>query len=133
MSTTRSRRSRKSLCDSFLRPTSARTILDQRQAQRPEGPEAVGSWLVVTSPRGMLPDPDNMASAVRRSLERAGTVHTLRRTVENRLISAGTDPRLIEPVMGHTSVIAHKAYWYRGLDPAGALDGVEGNAHTQAE
>lgn len=117
--------------------TSARTILDQRQAQRPEDPEAVGSWLVFTSPRGMLPDPDNMASAVRRSLDRAGlpwaTVHTLRRTVENRLISAGTDPRLIERVMGHTSGTAHKAYWNRGLDPAGALDGLEGNAHTQAE
>lgn len=113
--------------------TSARTILGQRQAQRSEDPEAVGSWLVFTSPRGMLPDPDNMASAVRRSLDRAGTVRTLRRTVENLLISAGTDPRLIECVMVHASVAAHKAYSNRDLDLAEVLYGLEGNAHMQAE
>lgn len=115
----------------------ARAILEQRRGQRPEEPDAAGSWLVFTSPRGMLPDPDNMASAVRRAFDRAGlpwaTVHTLRRTVENRLISSGTDPRLIERVMGHTSATAHKAYWNRGLDPAGAIDGLEGNAHAQAD
>ncbi|WP_420808033.1 tyrosine-type recombinase/integrase [Brachybacterium endophyticum] len=107
----------------------ARTLLDRRRACRPEESEAAGSWLVFTSPRGKRPDPDNMASAVRRTLDRAGlpwaTVHTLRRTVENRLISSGTDPRLIERVMGHTSDTAHRAYWDRGLEPEGALAGLE--------
>ncbi|WP_168198073.1 site-specific integrase [Brachybacterium sp. SGAir0954] len=115
----------------------ARTLLDRRRARRPEESEAAGSWLVFTSPRGMRPDPDNMAAAVRRALDRAGlpwaTVHTLRRTVENRLISSGTDPRLIERVMGHTSVTAHRAYWNRGLDPVGALSGLEGSTHVQPE
>lgn len=115
----------------------ARTVLDRRRDHRSKEPDAAGSWLVFTSPRGKLPDPDNMASAARRAFDRAElpwvTVHTLRRTVENRLISGGTDPRLIERVMGHTSATAHKAYWNRGLDPAGALNGLEGTAHTQAD
>lgn len=114
--------------------STARTLLDRRRTSRSENPDQPGSWLVFTSPKGKMPDPDNIASAVRKTLDRAqlpwATVHTLRRTVENRLMDSGTDPRLIERIMGHTSGTAHRAYWNRGLDPKGALDGLERRAHT---
>lgn len=108
----------------------AREVLDRRRSVKPEDPEKPGARLVFTSPKGGMPDPDNLASGVRKALDRAelpwATVHTLRRTVENRLMSGGADPRLIERVMGHTSRTALKAYWDRNLDPAGALAALEG-------
>lgn len=113
----------------------ARTVFDRRRDVKPEDPEMPGYWLVFTSPRGGMPDPDNLASDVRETLDRAGlpwaTVHTLRRTVENRLMSGGADPRLIERVMGHTSRTALRAYWDRNLDPADALAALEsGKTHS---
>lgn len=108
----------------------ARDVIERRRAVRPKAAEKPGFRLVFTSPKGGMPDPDNLASNVREALDRAelpwATVHTLRRTVENRLMSGGADPRLIERVMGHTSRTALRAYWDRNLDPSAARVALEG-------
>lgn len=79
---------------------------------------------------GGLPDTDARKKTVRRIFDRAGlhtaTLHTLRRTVENRLLRAGVSPVDIERYMGHSQAVAHAAYWDRTSVPMGAVVGLRG-------
>lgn len=99
--------------------------LRERLATRPASPRRVASPYILATDRRTTPDPDNTRSDVRRVLDNAGfpwaTTHTLRRTVENRLVAARVPPQVIERLMGHTATTGHKAYWDRKIDVRGAI------------
>ena len=85
---------------------------------------------VFPSQAGGLPDTDARIKAARRIFDLAGlptaTLHTLRRTVENRLLRAGVSPVDIERYMGHSQAVAHASYWDRTSVPMGAVVGLKG-------
>lgn len=68
---------------------------------------------------------DSLNKAVRVLLDAAGvpwaTMHTIRRTVENRLLRSGIPTVDVERVMGHTQAVSHAAYADRSHVPVAAL------------
>lgn len=101
-----------------------------------EATEAESKFLFPSSTRS-TPDPDNVNKRVRKVFDVAGlptaTNHTLRRTVENKLVRAGVSPIDVERVMGHTQSVSHASYWDRSSVPTAALSGLEGYSAPKAE
>lgn len=91
-----------------------------------DGHSGAGAAFVFHSHQGGVPDQATASKAIRRTLDRAGypwvSYHTLRRTVEARLMEAETDPRVIMAVMGHDPATSWSAYVDRGVDVTGAAD-----------
>lgn len=111
-----------------LTPRLAEHLL-ARKVDRAASEARRASPYVLATERRMMPDPDNVSSDIRAALDRAGytwvTLHTVRRTVENRLLAAAVPPHVIERVMGHTTTTGHRAYWDRAVDARGALEALE--------
>lgn len=113
-------------------PQQTADMLRQRRADVDAlGDEATEAQRVYVFPSSSLttPDADTRNKRVRALFDAAGlptaTAHTLRRTVENRLLRSGVHARDIEQVMGHTATTAHAFYWDRQTLPVGALPGLE--------
>lgn len=91
-----------------------------------DGQTGAGAAFVFPAHEGGVPDQVVASKAIRRTLDRAGfpwvSFHTLRRTVEARLMEAETDPRVIMAVMGHDPPTSWSAYVDRGVDVSGAAD-----------
>ena len=91
-----------------------------------DGHSGAGGPFVFPSHQGGVPDIATTQKAVRRALDRAGfpevTFHTLRRTVEARLMEAETDPRVIMAVMGHDPATSWGHYVDRGVVVGGVAD-----------
>lgn len=102
---------------------------------RPTTATKTESTYVFASTTGTLPDSDNMTKRLRRIFDlaelKSATNHTLRRTVENRLIRAAVPFVDIELIMGHSQAVAHLSYWDRQSTPFGALQGMV--AYPQAD
>lgn len=102
----------------------------RRAAMKKLGDEATEAEQVYVFPSTTrtMHDPDNRISRIRKLLDDVGlptaTNHTIRRTVENRLLRAGTHPLDIERIMGHNSATAMAAYWDRQSVPVRALPGL---------
>ena len=76
--------------------------------------------VVFPSPKGLLRDPFNTDSDLRRALDRAGfdwvTSHVFRKTVATRLDEAGLSARQIADHLGHTRPsLTQDVYMGRGL------------------
>ncbi|WP_291793521.1 tyrosine-type recombinase/integrase [Brevibacterium sp.] len=91
--------------------------------------EADRTWVVPSSTH-TTPDPDVLNKRFRRILDKAGlhtaTNHTLRRTVEARLMEAGVPEVEREKIMGHSAAVAHSSYWDRTSLPRHAAAGLSG-------
>lgn len=95
-----------------------------------DSPSLAQETYVFPGRHGTVPNADNVTKRVRRLLDKAelpwATNHTLRRTVEMRLLTAGVSPLDAQKVMGHTAKVAWDSYMDRTSLPVGALRGLDG-------
>lgn len=103
----------------------------RREALRAEASPTLAQLTYVFPGRGgTVPNADNAAKRIRRLMDKAGlpwaTNHTIRRTVEMRLLAAGVTPLDAQKVLGHTHQVAWESYMDRTSLPTGALRGLEG-------
>lgn len=103
--------------------------LRDRHESREGSERRLASPYVLATERAPIPDPDNARARVRVVLDAAGfpwaTLHTFRRTVENRLVAGRVPPQVVERLMGHTSAVGHGAYWDRDPDVRAAVSVLE--------
>lgn len=97
------------------------SAVDVRRRRREAGVHSPYVFPTTGNPRR----DDSLNKAVRVLLDAAGvpwaTMHTIRRTVENRLLRSGIPTTDVERVMGHTDAVSRAAYADRSHVPLSAL------------
>lgn len=80
---------------------------------------------VFSSARGGEPKIDTFYKHVRKVFDKAGvrtgSLHSIRRTVENGLVRGGVNLVDVELFMGHTQAVAHASYWDKTSVPTSTL------------
>jgi integrase len=118
-------------------PGWAVTMLKKRRANATEN-----EWdAVFTSPTGLLRDPSNTQSDLRKVFDRAGyveiTSHTFRRTVATLMDQAGLSARAAADQLGHVKVSMTQDHYYgRRVASTGAaqvLEAIDRQASKQAD